>query len=334
MRPEDSMSWGFFVGSTEENPAKRSFENLFFAFIMEPEKARTMLDEVDTLSDEDAAPLLAAIQRMKDVPNGVIVGQERLEKMKKRVGDRITIFGRNYRDMNLELEIVGTFPKEPARYADSSVISREYFNRQLDSYQRTHNNKPHPMAEKTLGLVWLRLKNRKAFNKVSEQILTSPSFTSPSVKIETSSTGIGGFLEAWRDIIWAMRTLMAPACMAVLSLVISNAISISVRERQMEFAVMKVLGFRPTQIAVMVLAEALIIGATFGFISAATTYAVINVYFGGLPFRIAFFPKFAVPLAALWWGPAMGAATAFFGSFGPSMSARNVKVSDVFARVT
>ena len=173
MRPEDSMSWGFFVGSTEENPAKRSFENLFFAFIMEPEKARTMLDEVDTLSDEDAAPLLAAIQRMKDVPNGVIVGQERLEKMKKRVGDRITIFGRNYRDMNLELEIVGTFPKEPARYADSSVISREYFNRQLDSYQRTHNNKPHPMAEKTLGLVWLRLKNRKAFNKVSEQILTA-----------------------------------------------------------------------------------------------------------------------------------------------------------------
>ncbi len=333
-RPEDSMSWGFFVGSTEENPAKRSFENLFFAFIMEPEKARTMLDEVDMLSDEEAAPLLAAIQKMKDVPNGVIVGQERLEKMKKRVGDRITVFGRNYRDMDLELEIVGTFPKEPARYADSSVISRDYFNRQLDAYQRTHNNKPHPMAEKTLGLVWLRLKNRKAFNKVSEQILTSPSFTSPSVKIETSSTGIGGFLEAWRDVIWGMRTLMAPACMLVLSLVISNAISISVRERQMEFAVMKVLGFRPGQIEMIVLAEALIIGVSFGFLSAAMTYGVVNGYMGGLPFRIAFFPKFSVPTDALWWGPAMGTLTALAGSYGPARSARHVKVSDVFARVT
>lgn len=332
-RPEDSMSWGFFVGSTEENPAKRSFENLFFAFIMEPEKARTMLDEVDTLTDDEAQPLLAAIQRMKDVPNGVIVGQERLDKMKKRVGDRVTVFGRNYRDMDLELEIVGTFPREPARYADSSVISRDYFNRQLDAYQRSHQNKPHPMAEKTLGLVWLRLKDRKSFSKVSEQILTSPSFTSPPVKIETSSTGIGGFLEAWRDIIWGMRWLMAPACLLTLSLVISNAISISVRERQLEFAVMKVLGFRPTQILVLVLTEALLIGAVSGFLSAAMTYAGINGM-GGLPFRIAFFPKFAVPLEALWWGPAMGSLTAFAGSVVPAWRARTVKVSDVFARVT
>ncbi len=333
-RPDDAMSWGFFVGSTEEVPAKRSFENMFFCFIMEPEKARTMLDEVDTLSDEDARPLTTAIQRMKEVPNGVIVGQERLAKMKKKVGDRITVFGRNYRDMNLELEIVGTFPREPARYADSSVISRDYFNRQLDLFQRTHNNTPHTMADKTLGLVWLRVKDRKTFNKVSEQILTSPSFTSPPVKIETSSTGIGGFLEAWRDIIWGMRYLMAPACGLVLSLVISNAISISVRERQMEFAVMKVLGFRPNQILVLVLAEALFIGVVSGFLSAALTYSVVNGVWGGLPFRIAFFPKFAVPIAALWWGPAMGALTAYAGSVGPAWNARSVKVSDVFARVT
>lgn len=333
-RPDDYMSWGFFVGSTEENPAKRSFENLFFAFIMEPEKARTMLDEVDALSDDEAQPLMAAIERMKDVPNGVIVGLERLEKMKKRVGDRMTVFGRNYRDMNLELEIVGTFPKEPARYADSSVISREYFNRQLDAYQRSHENKPHPMAEKSLGLVWLRLKDRATFNKVSEQILTSPSFTNPPVKIETSSTGIGGFLEAWRDIIWAMRWLMTPACLLTLSLVISNAISISVRERQMEFAVMKVLGFQPNHILALVLIEALLIGTLSGVLSAGLTYGVVNGVWGGLPFRIAFFPKFAVPLSALWWGAAMGAGTALLGSFRPAWTARSVKVSDVFARVT
>jgi len=331
-RPDDYMTWGFFVGSTEENPAKRSFENLFFAFIMEPEKARTMLDELDTLSEEDAAPLTAAIKRMNEVPNGVIVGPERLEKMKKRVGDRITVYGRNYRDMNLELEIVGTFPSEPARYSDSSVISREYFNRQLDAYQKA-NNKPHPMAEKTLGLVWLKLKDRKTFNAVSEQVLNSPSFTNPAVKIETSSTGIGAFLEAWRDIIWAMRWLMAPACGLVLALVISNAISISVRERQQEFAVMKVLGFSPRMILTLVLAEALLVGTLSGLLSAGLTYGIINGM-GGLPFRIAFFPKFSVPLAALWWGAAMGAATSFFGSIVPAWNARSVKVADVFARVT
>ena len=65
------------------------------------------------------------------------------------------------------------------------------------------------------------------------------------MKCETASSGIATFLEAYRDLIWGMRWLLAPAILVTLSLVISNAISISVRERRMELAVLKVLGFRP-----------------------------------------------------------------------------------------
>jgi len=333
-RPSDYMTWGFFVGSTESNPAKRGFENMFFSFVMEPEKTRTMMDEVDEMPDSEVRPLIDAIARMKEVPNGVIVGPERLEKMNKKVGDRITVYGRNYRDINLELEIVGTFPKEPARFADSAVIARDYFDRQLDAYKQSHGGKAHAMADRSLGLVWLRVKNKPTFNKLTEQIIGAPSFSSPAVKCETSSTGISGFLEAWRDIFWGVRWLLTPACMIVLSLVIMNAISISVREREPEFAVLKVLGFRPNQILMMVLTESVLIGLLSGLFSAAVSYYVINNVFGGLPFRIAFFPKFTVPEAALWWGAAMGAGTAFAGSFVPAWRARSVKVSDVFARVT
>jgi putative ABC transport system permease protein len=333
VRPQDSMTWGFFVGSTEENPAKRGFENLYFAFIMEPEKARTMLDDIDTLSDEQAAPLIDAIKKMKQTRNGTIVGEGRLTKMKKRVGDRITVYGRNYRDINLELEIVGTLPKEIARYADSAVINRDFFETELDTYKAAHNNKPHPLADKSLSLVWLRVPDRKSFNKMTEQILTSPSFSNPPVKCETSSTGISSFLDAYRDIIWGVRWLLAPACMLVLSLVISNAISISVRERRTEFAVLKVLGFLPWQILTLVLAEALLIGTLSGFLSAAITYVFCNQIWGGLPVQIAFFPVFRVPESCLWWGAAMGAATAFVGSFVPAWTARNVRVADVFAKV-
>ncbi len=331
--PTDAMTWGFFLGSTESNPAKRSFENLFFAFIMEPEKSRTMMDELDEMDDEQVEPLIKAIARMKETPNGVIVGLERLEKMKKKVGERFTAYGRNFKDINLELEIVGTFPKEPARFADSAIISREFFNLQMDAYQR-EKNKPHPMAEKTLGLVWLRMKDKPTFHKVAEQIITSSSFTNPAVKCETSSTGISGFLEAYRDIIWVLRWVLTPLCLVVLSMVIANAINISVRERQMEFAVLKVLGFRPNQILMLVQGEALLVGTLSGLLCAALTYGIINGVWGGLPFRIAFFPKFSVPMASLWWGAAMGAATAFVGSFFPAWEARSVKVADVFARVT
>ena len=333
VRPQDSMTWGFFVGSTESNPAKRGYENLFFAFIMEPEKARTMLDDIDTLTDEQAAPLIDTIKKMKQVRNGAIVGEGRLAKLKKRVGDRITVYGRNYRDINLELEIVGTLPKEIARYADSAVISRDFFETELDTYKAGHNNKPHPLADKTLSLVWLRVPDRPSFNKVTEQILTSPSFSNPAVKCETSSTGISSFLDAYRDIIWGVRWLLAPACMLVLSLVISNAISISVRERRTEFAVLKVLGFLPWQILTLVLGEALLIGTLSGLFSAAATYLFCNQVWGGLPFQVAFFPVFRVPEICLWWGAAMGAATALVGSFFPAWSARNVRVADVFSKV-
>ncbi|HET6423758.1 MAG TPA: ABC transporter permease, partial [Planctomycetaceae bacterium] len=150
---------------------------------------------------------------------------------------------------------------------------------------------------------------------------------------ETASSGIAAFLEAYRDLIWGMRWLLAPACIATLSLIISNAISISVRERQTEFAVMKVLGYRPGQILSFVLIEALLVGTTAGVISAALTYAAINFGLGGLPFQIAFFPRFLVPISCLWWGAAMGAGTAFAGSVIPAWSARSVNVANVFAKV-
>ena len=333
VHPQDSMTWGFFVGSTESNPAKMGYENIFFSIIMEPEKARTMLDSIDELTDEQALPLIEGIKKINATRNGVIVGEGRLTKLKRKVGDRITVFGRNYRDINLELEIVGTFPKITERYADIAIIRRDFFETELDTYKAAHNNKPHALADKSLSLVWLRVPDKASFSKVAEQILTSPSFTNPAVKCETSSTAISSFLDAYRDIIWGIRWLLAPACMLVLSLVISNAISISVRERRIEFAVLKVLGFLPGQILTLVLVEALMIGTISGFVSAGLTYLIINGVWGGLPFPIAFFPKFAVPIQCLWWGAAMGAATAFAGSFFPAWSARSVRVSDVFSKV-
>lgn len=333
VHPQGSMTWGFYVGSTESNPAKRSFENLFFSFVMEPEKARSMLDNIDSLSDEQVQPLTDAVNKMKTIRNGLIVGEGRLAKLNKRVGDRIKVYGRNFRDIDLELEIVGTFPKAAESYTDSSIIGREYFESALDTYKATHNNKPHAMADKSLALVWLRVPDRSSFDKLTEQILTAPTFSNPAVKCETSSTAISSFLDAYKDIIWSVRWFLTPVSMVVLALVISNAISISVRERRTEFAVLKVLGFLPWQILTLVLGEALLVGTLSGFFSAAATYLFLNGVWGGLPFQVAFFPKFAVPIHCLWWGAAMGAITATVGSCIPAWFARSVRVSDVFSKV-
>lgn len=329
--PKDSMTWSFYGGSTEKDLRLATRESFLFAFALKPSALTTMMDELDSLVGTQKSEFADVVRKLEDNRQGIIVGKDRLAALDKQVGDKITLYGLNYKGIDLELEIVGLFP--PGRYDNSAAINCDYLNAALDAYPGTHAGQQHPLAEKSLNLVWLRLKDKEVFEKVSNQVLSSPSFSSPAVKVETASSGISTFLEAYRDLIWGMRYLLAPAILVTLSLVISNAISISVRERRMEFAVLKVLGFRPWQIMTLVLSEALSIGILSGVISAGLTFYIVNIYFGGLKFPIAFFGEFRIPWDAWWWGAAIGAGTAFAGSFIPAWSARSVRVSDVFAKI-
>jgi putative ABC transport system permease protein len=98
-------------------------------------------------------------------------------------------------------------------------------------------------------------------------------------------------------------------------------------------AVMKVLGFRPGQLLVLVLGEVLLVGILTGLLCTGLCYVVFNIVMGGVKFPIAFFPAFKIPLAALWWGAAIGGGTALVGSIVPAWGARSIKVSEVFAKV-
>ncbi len=214
------------------------------------------------MPSDKADNLRQSIARLKEKRNGIILGREKLAQIHKRVGDRFTVTGLNYKDIDLEFEVVGVFPD--GRYDKSAVMNRDYLNAALDAYPRSHAGQKHPLADKSLNLVWLRVPDMQAFNTVQEQISQSPLYTSPAVKCETASSGIATFLEAYRDLIWGMRWLLAPAILLTLSLVIANAISISVRERRLEFAVLRVLGFRPLQVLALVVGEAVLLGAGSG----------------------------------------------------------------------
>ncbi|HEY1375558.1 MAG TPA: ABC transporter permease, partial [Gemmataceae bacterium] len=135
------------------------------------------------------------------------------------------------------------------------------------------------------------------------------------------------------DILWGMRWLMAPLIVAVIVLIVAIANSIGVRERQKELAIMKVLGFAPWQILVLIVGEAVLVGALSGAIATTTAWGLINQVMGGFALPIGFFGKFKVADAALWWGPAVGAFAAAAGSFFPAWSARKVKVTEVFSRI-
>jgi putative ABC transport system permease protein len=356
----DAMTWQFYGGTLD--PAKRTRENIVFFFCMEPRKLTKMMDGLDELSDRERRMLDVACKLMTpgqtateeearlldpnlDFLRGlevngkltfggdkrrVIIGRERLEAMNKRQGERFKVSSLNFKDIDLECEVLAVFPE--GRYNQSALMNRDYLNSAMDDYERKHGTK-HPMSEKSLNLVWVRVPDMVAFQRVADQVENKGRYTTPAVKCETASSGVASFLDAYRDLLWGARWLLVPAILSAMGLVIACAISISVRERRTEMAVLKVLGFSPGQIMGLVLGEAMLLGGLCGLLSAGGSWWLINKQFGGVKFPIAFFPSFMIPDEAWWWGLSLGAGTAFVGSLLPAWSARSVKVSDVFSKI-
>jgi putative ABC transport system permease protein len=322
--PNDFMTWSFYGGTTD--PTKITPDTLIFFFVMDPETIIPMMDDMRDLDPR----LVEALQKNK---RGCLLGSDKLRMLDKRVGERFKMTSINYKGIDLEFEIVGQLPD--GRYNASAIMRMDYFNGAFDLYERT-NKAAHPLAGKRLNLIWVRVGDREKFDRLGAIIQDAPQLNDSSpypVKCETASSLIGSFLEAYGTIIWGMKFFLVPGMLTVMALVMANAISITVRERRTEMAVMKVLGYRPNQIFFLILGEAMLVGATAGLVAAGLTFAFFNLKWGGIPFRIGFFPVFRIPEASLMWGLAIGSLTAFLGSAIPAWNARSVKVSEVFSKV-
>ena len=191
----------------------------------------TMMDDIDELSDADKKTLLANCREMEQNPFKVIMGKGRLAAINKKVGERIKVTSMNYKGLDLEMEIIGDLPG--ARYEQNAVMNYEYLDEAIQAYNKGKSKEQqHPMTEKSLALMFLRVPDVPTYDKVAEQITNSPEYRSPAVKCETLSSGIASFLDGYKDLLFGMRWLLVPSLLVTISLVIANAISISVRERR------------------------------------------------------------------------------------------------------
>ena len=93
-------------------------------------------------------------------------------------------------------------------------------------------------------------------------------------------------------------------------------------------AVLKVLGFQPRHVMLLVLGEALLVGFLAGGMSSFLAWGML----GSFKFQIMFFGAFIVPKVALLYGPLLGMTVSFAGSCS-ALNAKNVKVAEVFAKV-
>ena len=208
-----------------------------------------MMDGIDEFTPEQIEQLKKCADEMVKDKRKVVIGVDRLKALNKKVGEH---------DHRHQHQLQGHQPRHgdhrrPAagRYGQSAVMNCQYLNDALnEDYPRTHNGQKHPLADKSLNLVWLRVPDTKTYEKVADQIETAYRDSTPSVKCETASSGVASFLDAYRDLLWGMEYLFTPIALISMAVVIATAISISVRERRTEMAVFKVLGFGPWRILV------------------------------------------------------------------------------------
>jgi putative ABC transport system permease protein len=336
VRPQDGMTWQGYSGAIDA--IKKTRENTIDFVALEPRKAVTVMDrlfqELPQQSKQQSGrnldqvqEFLIAIDAMEKNKRGVILGRNVLERIHKQVGDRFGVTGTYYNGIDLQFDIVGQFP--PGRYNEMAIMHRDYLNDAIDGYPRTHGGQRHPLADRTLNVVLLEVPDSDSYSQVAKQIESSPLFRNPSLRCETLSSFAVSQLEAYRDLIWAMRWFLAPAILSIMALVLANAISLSVRERRTEMAILKVLGYRPAQILALVLGEAVLLGALSGVLSAGTVYEMVNRLVNTADSVLPIY----IPDEAIWWGPAAGALMAVAGSLLPALSACRVRVSEVFARI-
>jgi len=328
---DDVMTWGFVGGSLD--PVNKTFENSLFMFAMEPHSLLTMMDGLQRkdISEREYADLAAAVELVKQDKRHIIVGKDKLKKIGKEVGEELKVYGMNYKDIVFEYKIVGAFPD--GRYNDSAVMRLDYLIAKLDDYKATHAGNAHPQAERCINLVWVRLPDKAAYEQLAG-LVNEKNFNSPAVKLETASAGIGSFLDAYKDIFFGVKYILMPALGVIMALVVSITMTIAIRERRTEMAVLKVLGFPPRSVFAMIFGEGVLIGLLSGLICTWIIFFLVLFFFpGGIKFPIAFFGTFKMSPRILLLGPALGAFTAGLGSFLPAWSGSRVKASDVFSQV-
>jgi putative ABC transport system permease protein len=320
--PGDYMTWGFYFGTTDKWQLTQ--DNWAFFFVMNPDHIIPMMDDLQGLDPE-------LVRKLKDNPRACLLGTTRLNGLKRAVGDRFQLYSYDYKGLDLEFEIVGALPR--GRYSDTGIMNERYFYQALDDYYRK-NGRRHALQETPVSYIWLRVRDKSTFERVGNTIRAAGVFADRPVKCQTAASAFGAWLEPYRDLIWGVKVVLVPVIFGCMALVMANAIGISVRERREEIAVLKVVGFTPCRVFLLVLGEALLVGGASGFVAAALTFGFFNAAYGGVPFEIALFPVFRIPEVTLLWGTAMGVGTALLGSCGPAWSASRVRVSEVFARVT
>jgi putative ABC transport system permease protein len=188
-----------------------------------------------------------------------VVGAKTMERFGWKLGDRVNILGAMW-PADLELTIRGV-------YSGGTDETYLFFH--------------HKYADELLGdrgftgLFWVKAATPEVVPRLMEQIDAEFANSDAETKTETERSFQIGFV----SMLGNMRMLIASiSAVIVFSLVLvsGGTMSMAVRERIREIAIMKALGFRAAKVFGLVLAESLAVAMAGGFLGCLAAALILN----------------------------------------------------------
>ena len=306
---EESAAWRLYQGYLEDSGRDA---RMALGIATNIDNLRSMTEQ---LADLDPA----AIDALRREKRGVLLGPALMESLNWKIGKEFTCRSVSHLGKDLEFKVVGELP--PGLFASNFFFRDDYYTSGTGD-------------ETNVSYVWLRTRSADAAGRVARRVRETFRGRTPEVKVETESAGVARFANR-NQLLFGIINLVSVVLVLDMVLILSNSISLKVRERRREFAVLRAMGFQTRHILGLVVGEAACIGALSGFLGAVLAWIFFYV---GRQGYIS--PEMTAITAMLSVGPeialvaiVVGFAVGVLASVIPAWTARNVSVISVLSNV-
>jgi putative ABC transport system permease protein len=274
--------------------------NFFPQFAVEPEK----IFRIFTEGRIDPQQLDAFIKEK----TSCIVGIKTMERFGWKIGDRITLQGTIW-DCSPELIIRGVYREGIDE--TNLFFHHDYFNDLLGGLN-------------LVGTFWIKVANAEVVQSVIDRIDATFRNTDAETKTETERAFQLGFISMFGNI----KMLIGSICTVVvftMILVTASTMSMAIRERMREIAVLKAIGFNTRHVFGLILAESFglaMVGGLIGCGGARLLFDHIDIY----KVTQGFFIKFEVTAHILSGGLLLAALLGVVSCLAPAVACARMSV--------
>lgn len=276
-------------------------ESMTFAqFAMDPKKLRYIFGEAKM----DAA----GYETFESERTACVIGRITAEKYKLKVGDKITLESTVY-PVTMDFKIAGIYS---GTADDRNMLFRQDY---LDESSG---------VDGMVGMWWLKVRSAEDMPHVLAAVNKTFENTSAEVRAETERAFQLSFISMWGNI-RLLVMLISSAVVFTLLLVSTSTMSMAIRERFRELAILKAIGYRRRELFAFILAESFGLAMAGALIGVGGAYCLFT-YGDVAKLTNGLFPYFEVTPKIVGIGVSVAALLGIVASILPSIAAAKMSV--------